>query len=449
MSLVIRAEQLSYPKLEKMNKNKTKKTGILIIGEWQAVKGKCLEEAYRFLGKDRRDNITILRGDEVSETQVLEELKTKGLFSNKKTIIYQEPDFLFTGIQKNLLKKLVQALKKAQFKRAARLFGAALAQKGLSPDSLSTSKPRELLSVLETNAIDLEQIHELLAHHLTDVQRGFEIKGSDGRLLLEWLKKRGKEDRPQNSLLIIQLSKMPPPSPMLKRLMALCHVEDLRLPSGKGQKVKAQLHLLIRNVLKKYGKEMNSPAVELFLQLVGTDSDSAIRNELLKLVHLCREKKRISVQDVEDLVVRHREEEIYRFTEAFRQKRLDLALESLHLLSEQNIHPLVLLAAIRNCILRIFAIKAAAKTLQVNPDCSYDQFKNAYWQDIKKILSQHGADTISKIHPYSAFVNLSSPHKISAIYNMMEEMAELDLSLKGSKLKPRTAIERFLFRYLG
>jgi len=438
-----------YPELKKMDKNKTKKPGLLIIGEWQAVKERCIEKACQFLGKDQKDNITILRGDEVSEAQVIEELKTKGLFGDKKVIIYQDPDFLFAGKGKDPVKKLAAALDRSQMKRAARLLGSALAEKGLYPDTISTYRPQELLSLLETNAINIEQIQELLTYHLKEVQKGLGTKGSDGHLLLNWLKKRDKGNRPGNSLVIIHLSQKPPASTIFKKFTELCHVENLTPPIGKGQEAKRQLHLFIRKILKDQGKEIDNLALERFVELVGTGSVSAIRNELLKLVHLCGKKNRISVKDIESLVVRHKEEEIFKLTEAFRQKRLGPALESLHLLIEQNIHPLALLAAIRNCVLKMFAIKAAANTLQINPGCPYNQFKNTYWPDMKKILSKYSATTMSKMHPYSAFVHLGSPYKISTIYDMMEEMAELDLALKGSKLDPRVVIEKFFFKYLA
>ncbi len=432
-----------------MDKKKHEKPGLLVVGEWQAVKKKCLEKAFQFLGENEKDNITILRGEEVSEAQVIEALKTRGLFGNRKVVIYQNPDFLLAGKKKDPVKKLVGALERSQMKRAARLLGSVLAEKGLYPDTISNHEPHELLSLLETDAINIEQVQELLAYHLKEVQKGLETRGSDGHLLLNWLKKRDKVNRPGNSFVIIYLSQKPPASTIFKKFAELCHVENLTLPTGKGQEAKAQLHLFVRDMLKEQGKEIDSPALERFLQLVGTGSVSAIRNELLKLVHLCGEKGRISVQDVESLVVRHKEEEIFRLTEAFRQKRLGQALESLDLLIEQNIHPLALLSAIRNSVLRILAIKAAANTLQISPGCPYNQFKNTCWPDMKKTLSKYSATSLSKMHPYSAFIHLGSPHKIPTLYDMIEEMAELDLALKGSKLDPRVIIEKFFFKYLS
>ncbi len=443
------AEQLWCQRLQKMTKKTASKAGILIIGEWQAVKEKCLQVAFDFLGKKEHDMITLLRGDEVSELQVMEALNTKGLFNTKKVIIYQDPSFLDYGREKDPSKKFLKAIKANRIKRAATILGRILYKKGIEIDALERFTPQKILSFLKIDSIGDEQIEAILKEHIRDVEKGFSLHDSGGKGVISWLEKKAdKKQATTNTLLIIHLSDMPGKSSTLNRLMELCQVIDLRIATDRRKGADKALYQFIYDLLKEHQKQMDKAALELFLNLVGTDSMSAIRNELLKLVNLPSDKKRITIQDVQGLVVRHKEEEIFKLTEAFRAKKLIPALNSLHFLMEQNIPPLVLLAAIRNCTLRIFSIKAAARSVGINTPCPFNKFKYDYWDEIKKVLSDYGAKTMTQMHPYSAFLHFSAPYKMDTLYDIIEKFADLDLALKGSKLDGRILIERFFFKYL-
>ena len=83
----------------------------LFFGEWQAVRQPCIDHLKsRFPGFQESD-LTVIHGDEASEAQVLEALKTRDLFNPKKIIIYQEPDFLQPrGRRQDRAEMLVKAL---------------------------------------------------------------------------------------------------------------------------------------------------------------------------------------------------------------------------------------------------------------------------------------------------------------------------------------------------
>ncbi len=433
--------------MKKMDKTKKPfQAGLVIIGEWQVAREKAMEAAARFLEGSNPDAITVLRGDEIPESQVLEALKTRGIFSEKQVVIYRDPDFLTSGKKgPGLVTRLKQAIKEGKDKRAARIFGRILSEKGLGQEELSELNPSEIGQMLRDQGLDGDELGNLLKNHLEEIKRAVSPSSHSGLGLLSWLKKRKKG----NHFLIIQLSDRPKNVPLFKEFLEACQVVDLDLSSIKGKAASAGVSQFVREQLKQQGKEMERAGLDEFLRLVGASSLSAIKNELQKLVSLTGNKKRITRQDVLTLVVRHKEEELYRLTEAFRKKKLSSALLSLDLLLEQDIHPLAILAAIRNSIIRTYALKSVSKECSQNSRAGFNQFKEAQWPEIKKTLSKIGAGAMSRMHPYSAYLHLASPYSEDELAEMLKELPGLDLAMKGSKLEPRFVLENFFFRHLS
>ncbi len=419
--------------------------GLIIIGEWQVAKEKAVEAAERFLGDSEPNAITVFRGDEIAESQVLEALKTRGVFSKKEVVIYRDPDFLLSGKKRpDLGTRLRQAIREGKEKRAARLLGRILSEKGLGQEDLVELGPEKISKIIKDRGLAEEELENLLKNHLEEIRRSISPSSHSGLGLLSWLKRRKKE----NHFLIIQVSMPPKDVPVFKEFLEVCQVVDLDLSSRKGKAASAGVSQFVKEQLKRQGKEMERAGLDEFLRLVGASSLSAIKNELQKLVSLTGNKKKITRQDVLTLVVRHKEEELYRLTEAFRKKELSSALLSLDLLLEQGIHPLAIVSAIRNSIIRTYALKSVSKEF-LNSRGGFNQFKEAQWPEIKKTLSTIGAGAISRMHPYSAYLHLASPYTESELLEMLKELPGLDLAMKGSKLEPRFVLENFFFRHLS
>ncbi len=405
-----------------------------------------MEAAARFLEGSNPDAITVLRGDEVPESQVLEALKTRGIFSEKQVIIYRDPGFLVSGKKgPGLETRLKKAVREGKDKRAARLLGRILSEKGLGQEDLVELGPEEISGMVKDQGLAGDELENLLKSHLEEIKRAISPSSHSGLGLLSWLKKRKKG----NHFLIIQVSRRPKNLPIFKEFIDACQIVDLDLSSRKGKAATAGVSQFVREQLKKQGKEMEKAGLDEFLRLVGTSSLSALKNELQKLVNLTGNRKKITRQDVLTLVVRHKEEELYKLTEAFRKKDLSSTLLSLDLLFDQDIHPLAILAAIRNTIIRTYALKSVSKACSQNSQTGFNQFKEAQWPEIKKTLSSMGAGAISRMHPYSAYLHLLSPYTESELVEMLEELPGLDLAMKGSKLDPRFVLENFFFRHLS
>ncbi len=424
---------------------------LLVIGEWQVAKKACMDAAKRFLEKEPKDQVTVARGDEYSQGQVLELLKTKGLFSPKRVVIYQDPDFLGNKNETSLAKQIDQALKKGKKLRAARLLGRFLASKKVEPSVLKKSSLDQVLAKADDPDLDRENLLPILEEYQDEVIKAMSQETGPGDTILSWINAKKKAG---STLLIIHLTDIPKGSSQaIDTLKKNCKVIDLRISQGQGHKGQGELNSprsYVIEHLSRHGKEMGSAAIQEFLSLVGTKSVSALRNELDKLIALCADQKRISLSHVTELVSRHKEEELYKLADTLRKKDLTGSLVMLELILQQNVHPLAVLSLIRSTLVRILALKGLSVTLSLsNPGrVSFNEFKARIWPDMKQELSARELKTISRLHPYSAFLHLQSPYTLKEIASMLEALADLDLELKGSKVEPRLVLERFFFRHL-
>lgn len=377
----------------------------IFLGEWQAVKPACFQFISTHIQGVSEKDVIFFHGDEHSEAQVLEALKTKDLFTSRKVVIYREPDFLISAL--------------------------------MDADSNDNST-----QMLKKNKIEEEGF------------KGPKKKrqSGGGELILKWLS--SSTNRPEyTGFLIIHCQHPDKRRSLFKKLSKLCQVTNLNIENSRYGKSSGKAQQYIIKWLSQSDKEIESSALKSLLEKVGTDSLSALKNEIDKLINLSGNQKRIYLQDIEGLVVRHREEEIFKITDALRNKNISAAIESLGRILAQNIHPLVVLSSFRNCIYRILAMKIAASHLGFSYEVaavSYNEFKNHYWENIKKYYPINSTGFLSSMHPYAAYLHFKvlDNFTIVKLFSMLEQMAKMDLALKGSKIPPEIILESFLFEYL-
>ncbi len=335
---------------------------FLIIGEWEVSKSKALKLAHEILGHDQDKDITILEGEDISSGQIVERLKTKGLFSKKRIVIVR--DF------KQLEKKEEQ------------------------------EKLEKWCNIEKTNK-DL------------------------------------------NAILILFFSPESFNKKTLSDLIEKVNFYDFTLKDSEKD-----TRSFIIEFLKNEGKSIKKKALDLFIDLVGSSSATAIKKELEKLIFLVGDKREITEFHVEELVFRHKTEEIYKISDAIRKKDITHALKSLNLLIEQNIPPVAILSTIRNTIIRILSVKIITAQKPFKKKISFDEFKISFWPKLKEEYKDKAIYDFLKLHPYSAYLMFQAPYKINELFAILENMAFLDLELKGGKVTPQFVLENFLFSIL-
>ena len=426
----------------------------LFFGEWQAVRPVCLKVLEAIFPDLPEKDITMLHGDDVTESRVLESLKTRDLFSSRTAVVYREPDFLQPkGKKEELSKRLEKALRSGGKDRAARIISEILREKKISIADLKTRREDVVKALGLPDTATVEALWGIVEEFESELDRLDEPPVSSGEKILEWISRLSEGKRSGDVFLVIQMEEPDRKNAVLRRLMKACPVTDLTGAGEKYAKRSSSLQAQVKGWLADSGKRIDAPAMKSFMEKVGETSLSALRNETEKLVSLSGQRKIISLEDVERLVVRHREEEIFRVTDAFRNRDVSRALISLRLLLDQGIHPLAVLSAVRNVLLKIFALKAAADTAGLEEqirNISYNMFKNRYWNQLKSAFDQHEKNPLAGLHPYAAWLNMHGIHRFSwrEIFGMLEEMADMDIALKGGKISPDIVLEAFFMRNL-
>ncbi|GEM_PF-3988853 len=418
----------------------------LFFGEWQVVRPACFKLLRGLYPGLSRDQVVMVHGDDVTESSVLELLKTKDLFSTRTIVIYQEPDFLQTErSHADLWKGFEKALLNDNRDRAAKILFRIMGALNISVNELRSGREEVIKRLkppdgLATSCLELFDGFETSYEHLVD-----KPEAKAGERLFQWLS-RGIGNPRRDVFLCIHIEKPQLKNRMLGLFLDVCPLTDLRVSGGTHGKKTAFLQAQLRGRLQECGKKISPEAVRLFMEKVGDESLSALKNEMDKLLTLAAKKDTITLDDVQGLVARHREEEIFKVSDAVRQKDMKLAIKSARLLMEQGIHPLVVLSAVRNMLSRIFAMKVAMEAVGTGMEnVSYNIFRDKYFGDLKGSFAHSKKNPLAGLHPYAAWLTATSVSRFSwqELFDLLEKMADLDFALKGGKISAGLVLESF------
>ena len=164
-------------------------------------------------------------------------------------------------------------------------------------------------------------------------------KGKSGNGLTEW------EDfdsyigqMPETTVLILVDEDMKGDNPMLKRISRLAEVRAFPLLRGRDLKA------WIRKRVREEGGDITPEAVNLLAELIGGDL-WAMEGEIQKLL-LYSQKRRISEDDVKQLVSCVQEANIFALVDAVAEGRTELAQRLLHRLYDEGMPPTYVLTMI-------------------------------------------------------------------------------------------------------
>ncbi len=181
----------------------------------------------------------------------------------------------------------------------------------------------------------------------------------------------------------------------------------------------------IKKRVKKEGYQISHEANQALVENTGTDL-SAIEHQLEKLFAYCLDKKKISLEDVEQLVGRVRQYNIFQLIDAIGNKKLEPAL---HILSEilgGGSSPLAVLAMISRQLRRIYKAK-----------CLQDA--GGSWPEI---ASKIGLQS----YFLKDFIAQSEHFSLPELRTSFTYLLDTDLRLKSSNLIPRLSLEFLLIK---
>ncbi|HEY8505813.1 MAG TPA: DNA polymerase III subunit delta [Gemmataceae bacterium] len=176
------------------------------------------------------------------------------------------------------------------------------------------------------------------------------------------------------------------------------------------------------------GKPLSQPAAELLVELVGPQM-GVLDQEIRKLATFVGDRERIDAPDVDQLVGRSREANVFRILDAVGEGRPGDALRILDEVFEEGQEPLAVLGALGAQVRRL---ANAARLIRrgVPAEAALDQAGVAKWPQAREAARRQ--------------MRHLGPERLDQLFDWL---LEVDLGLKGgSPLPPRLLLERLVVR---
>ncbi len=401
----------------------------------------------------REFNLDVLSGDSFSEGTTLELLDSRGLFPGRKVVLLQDPPFLVSaGTTKARWKKIYAALDTGNNARAGELTSRILSDINLDPDDLTGLSERQIKEALDwPKDLPVGNFLKFLESNRRDLCPIESRHRTSGEGILSWLAQRAD---PSCSVLIIESEVVDKRGSFYRKLKKYGPIIDLDREKKDRRQGADFARDLIRKWVSEGDREIGPQAVNCILERVGHEDLVALKTEVQKLLSQAERHTTIGIRDVQDLVVRHKGEELYQLTDALGERDLGKCLNSLDYLLTQGIHPLAILQTIANFLRRMIVLRSAIEYgpgLGAVRNLRYGTFKDKTLPQIKESLEDVLPTAFKTAHPYVLYKMSKwvQGFKLKRMLDLMSSMAELDIEIKGGQVPDRVIIERLIFRLVS
>ena len=196
--------------------------------------------------------------------------------------------------------------------------------------------------------------------------------------------------------------------------------------------------------LKEFGKTIEPQALKLLFERVGFHPVAVVM-EMEKLALYVDDRPRITVDDLNLMVSRTREDAVFELTEALGKRDLAGALTILNNLLSDGVHSLAILASLRNYLRKLLAFRAIQSTASPvwRTGMSASEFQNKYLPAIKDTGEW---PELLKGHPYGLFMsfNKAAEFKTGNLKRSLSLLLEAEFRLKGAPIPHYIVLEELL-----
>ena len=257
---------------------------------------------------------------------------------------------------------------------------------------------------------------------------------------------------PPDNILLLLAETVDKRHRLFKYLKKCGTIVDCSVAAGSNmaaqQAQKSVLQEMVNTTLAKLQKTMDNSDAELFFERVGFHP-VAVVTETEKLAHYIGKRKRITRDDIVQMVARTREDALYELTDAFSKKKTGRIMTILSRLLDQGVHGLAILATMRNYVRKqlIFRTLQIAGPSGWRQGMSAKEFQNSYLPALKS--SGQWTDLL-KAHPYALYLGFSqaSGYSCNGLTYWLSLILEAEYRLKGSALPQQLVLEELFFAML-
>lgn len=257
---------------------------------------------------------------------------------------------------------------------------------------------------------------------------------------------------PANNILILMAEDVDKRKKLFKLLKDEQTVIDLSVEAGSGAKAQKEqktiLQELLRQTLGEQGKTMAPGLTDLLLERVGFHPVALVM-ELRKVMAFTGERRQITRDDLDLLVGRTRQEALFELTTALSRSDWEQALAIGDRLQENGIHPLAVVATLRNFVRGLLLCRALQEQpdLQFQPSMSAAAFQQSCLPCLKE--REQWKKELGG-HPYALYMQFKTAAQfpLTVLTNWMHLLLQAEFRLKGSPIAAATILQHLILSML-
>lgn len=407
--------------------------------------------------QQRKQNLILIDGDKESPLQTLSMLKTYSLFPGRQVVkVVDSKLFYSKELAKPLWLKACKAADEKHFGQAGRylqrFIGIGKMQVSQATDltelaeaawkkSFAFVKPKESMAWIAEalEALDVgESKHDNFTEH------------DDSEVYMEAF----SGGIPDNNILIILSEEIDKRKRFYKFIKKQGVVLDLSVAAGSTQTAKKDqenvLRELVAKTLAEFGKKIEGRALAVFFDRVGFYPVAVVR-EAEKLALYTEEAQTITLQDVDEVVGRTREDALFELTEAYSDNKVTEVLTLTARMLDGGVHPLVIVSGLRNHLRKLLLVCSFRR--QSSPvfveGMSFAVFQKGYLVQLKAEKEEQ-LKTLPN-HPYALYMMFqkAGKHSVDGVMEGLKKLLEAEFRLKSSQLPGRLILDAFFLEMLA
>lgn len=432
----------------------------LVVGERYLSRNAAGELIDRLLPQkeSQATNLHQIDGDREDVNQTLNLLKSFSLFKGRQVFRVTDTRLFFSkGVARNIWDKASEKNKAEEPGQALHYLLQMLSLAAVSPqemvdegiESLSGARWQTLFGFSRPEE-NLSWVQDLLAGLDPGTVSG---KGQEGDAITQYTS-AFEAGIPPNNILVLLAEAVDKRKRFYKYIQQHGVILDLAVDPGSSKAARKDqetvLKELLHSTLAEYGKKIEPQAVTVFLERVGFHPVAVVM-EAEKLAFYAGDLPRITQEDVDAVIGRTREEALFELTEAVTAGEIEAGLHILAHLQEGGIHPLAILATLRNHFKKLLIVRA----LQDLPapvyskSFSFHVFQKKYLPQLKEGREEWNG-LLWKGHPYGIYMlfRQAAHFSCSDLQQGLQEVLTAEFRMKGSPLDNRLVMDNLLFNLI-
>ncbi|MDD2464651.1 MAG: DNA polymerase III subunit delta [Desulfobulbus sp.] len=253
---------------------------------------------------------------------------------------------------------------------------------------------------------------------------------------------------PPANFLILLAEEVDKRKKLFKQFKEEYSILDLSVEAGAGSKAqkaqKSVLLELVQQTLAEQGKSLAPGLTDLLFDRVGFHPVAVVM-ELRKVMAYVGERRQITRGDIDLLVGRTRQEALFELTGALSSGNLAQAMAIGERLQENGIHPLAVVATLRNYVRNLLVFRALLEQPEVGFQASMSAaaFQNTCLPRLKE--KEQWKKELGG-HPFALYMQFktATTFSLATLTGWLQLLLRAELRLKGSPVAAETILQHLL-----